>query len=487
LDPFASLGEKFRFLLQLSAGARVVVHGPYWTALSEDLKAAGLNPVPPGLNGARIDAWFIELGGWGAGVLEPAARSLASASTLVALRRRGWAPDRWSRHLVHRIVHRAGLKVAGEFIPLPQIETPEAFLAAHLDPVDWIFRGSRIRTLLSLDAPADRLFLVAHHAEVPGFKEASALLARASGETGFVVERFHLRRRGALVMGLNGPDRAARILRVATNPRVAALTRRNHEVTEHLHGTAAFPEAVRHLIPRPLGRAVGEGVEAWAETLLPGRLAWMLYQDPQCETRIDRDLFRFTHAFQTATCRRVALDGENLQQLLQAYFEPIERRLGNRIEIGNRLLALRQRLHILLLGRTCSLAAAHGDFGVGNALATRTDGVTAVIDWDQFLPVDFAGVDWCDYRFKARHHREPVLDALPRVIASATASGSLAGAYSGFGAEFGFDQSDMAIIPCFGLLRELTRAAGFPGELRKPDSYYVRLLDLVGANLPGAA
>lgn len=478
------MGEKFRFLLQLPAGARVGVQGDYWTALTQDLKAAGLDPVPAGQNGTDVGAWFVELGGWGAGILERAIRDLSPAGTLVALRRRGWVPDRWSRRAVHRVVQRAGLKVAGEFIPFPQIETPEAFVAADVDPGDWVFSGSRITSLLSVNAPADRLFLVAHNPHVPGFTEASALLARASGETGYVVERFHLRRRGALVLGLRGPD-AGRILRVATNQYVGALTQRNHEATRELHGMASLPQAVRRLIPRPLGRAVTETVEAFAETLLPGRLAWMLYQDAPCEQRIDQDLFNFSHAFQTATVRRVPLEEEVLDGLLRGYLEPLERRLGTRPEIRSRLLALRQRLRALLKGRTFSLAAAHGDFGVGNALATRTDGVTAVIDWDQFVPVDIAGVDWCDYHFKARHLHESVFDALPRLIARATSSGWLAERHSGFGApDFGFSSTDLAVIPCLGVLRDLTRSAGFPAELEQPDSHYVRLLDLVGTNLP---
>ena len=297
-------------------------------------------------------------------------------------------------------------------------------------------------------APRDRLLFLQTRGGPNGFAEAGRLLNTATGDEGFAVERFHLRRRGALVMVLRHPSGQRRVVRIATNPRVAALARWNQEITRDLRGQATLAPEARQLIPEPLGVASNGTVEGFAESFHPGRLAWLLYRNDECRSRIDQDLFRFSHALQSTTCRQTRLDGEALAGLLARYLGPVEQRLGNRPGLGGRLGAIRTRLRQLLGGRVFPLCAAHGDYGVGNALATPEGNLTAIIDWDQFQPADPAGVDWCDYRIKAEHFRRPVLDRLPAMIAEASRHGGLAAPHSGFGAA-DFDLGPAATWPSF--------------------------------------
>ena len=484
MDPFASVGEKFRFLLQLPAGVPVGLTGAYWNSLADDFQAAGLTPVPNASSSGRpLGAAFVQTAGWnGRGVGRAAARLGQSAGLVVLIKSR--LPDQWSRTGTIRAAARKGLALEAEFLPVPTIDHAEAFLSPELDRSDWQLGHSRF-PLAAYRTPRDRLLFLRTHGGGNGFAEAGRLLNAATGDDGFAVERFHLRRRGALVMVLRHQNGKGRVIRIATNSRVAALARWNQEITRDLRAQAGLAQDARELIPEPLGAASNGTVEGFAESFHPGRLAWLLYRNEESRKRIDEGLFRFSHGLQSATCRPTRLDGEALAGLLARYLNAVEQRLGNRPGLGERLGSIRDRLRQLLGGRVYPLCAAHGDYGVGNAIATPEGNLTAIIDWDQFQPADPAGVDWCDYRIKAESFRRSVFDSLPAQIAEASRHGGVAPPHPGFGgADFGLGPADMAIIPCLAVLREIARSAGFPGELARSEAHYKSLLDLVGRHLP---
>ena len=464
------------------------ITGAYWTSLAEDFGAAGLRLVPQEATPSQpLEAAFVQTRGWNDRGIGQAASRLGGSARMVVLVRRNHLPDQWSRARAISAAARNGLAVEAEFIPVPTIDHAEAFLTPGQERGDWQLGHSR-NPLAAFLGPRDRLLFLGTHGGHDGFAEAGRLLEAATGDAGFTVERFHLRRRGALVMVLRHPNRSGRVIRIATNPRVAALARWNQEITRDLRGQAALTSEARELIPEPLGTASNGTVEGFAESFHPGRLAWLLYRNEKIRSRIDRGLFQFSHALQSATCRQTRLEGDALAGLLDRYLGAVEKRLGNRPGLGERLGSIRNRLGRLLGGRGFPLCAAHGDYGVGNAIATPEGTLTAIIDWDQFQPADPAGVDWCDYRIKADHFRRSVFDGLPAMIAEATRHGALAAPHSGFGAgDFGLTQPDLTTIPCLAVLREMARSAGFPGELAQSESHYKSMLDLVGRHLPDPA
>ncbi|HEX9895999.1 MAG TPA: phosphotransferase, partial [Gemmatimonadales bacterium] len=404
----------------------------------------------------------------------------------VVLIRRRLVPAGWVRNQVRRAAGRAGLAVRAEFLPVPNLDQVEAFLIRDRDPTEWRL-GRSPRLPVSLKQPREHVFFLAPADGATGFSEAARLLNRATGDHDFSVERFHLRRRGALVLVLAGADDARRLVRVATNPTTAGLVRKNRSITERLRDRPDLAPAARGLIPSPLGESGNGIVEAFVEEFRPGRLAWLLYRDPECRVRIEDDLFRFSHGFQSSTRRESRLEGRLLDDLIEGYLEPIRVRLGAEPGIARLLDLAGTRLRRLLEGRARSLCASHGDFGVGNALAAADGTITAIIDWDQYQDQDLPGIDWCDYRLKVEHFRLSVFDGLRQLVDDAVRTGFLAPRQKGFGEEdFGLRRADMRTIPCLAVLREVSRAARFPGELQSSVSHYAALLDLVNRFMPEA-
>jgi hypothetical protein len=294
-----------------------------------------------------------------------------------------------------------------------------------------------------------------------------------------------LRRRGALVFILLSGSGVRRVLRVATNPFVSTLARRNQKVTGELRSRPTVTDSVRELIPAPLGSSSNESVQAFAEDFRPGRLAWTLYRNERCRRRIDQDLFRFSHGLQLQTRYQTTLNGPQLERLIDGFVQPIQERLGHYPPARDSLGRIASRLHTLLSERVMFLCSGQGDFGVGNALATPEGAVTGIIDWDQYQEHDLPGLDWCDHCLKANHFKQSVSESLPQLVNRATSAGWLDPEHTGFGSsDFGLKLSDMRLIPCLAALREMSRAARFPGELSRPQEQYAALLELVGHLLP---
>jgi hypothetical protein len=469
-DPYSSLAEKYRFILQLAEGTPVVLRGPYWTEMAADFSRIGHSPDAGG--GRELTAFtpgaalLIDLPSSvppdHAGALLP---ELMRGGVAVVLSRSRQAP--WlALRAFRRPLVRAGMMVH-EFRAVPDLPNIEAFVAPGGDRSSWQLAHHRFRAIARdlIRRPEQQRFLfVVPPDRHTGFAEAANRLQRATGESGFGIERYHLRRRGALVLVLRRGERR-RVLRVATNPAVGRLVLRNHECTTELLSRPGLPAAVGGLIPRPLGRETDSQADVFIEEYRGGRLAWTIYREPHLQSRLDRELFRFTRDLQLATRRTATMGSELIESLAGHYLSPLHQRFGGDHPVEECLRDIRQSLDRRLRGRTLFCAVAHGDFGVGNALAMPDGALSAVIDWDQYFPDDVPGVDWCDYRLKAAHYRRNLIQGVRDLVTETSATGSLAPQHGGFGLEdFGLTRADMRLVPCLAALRELARSARFPAE-----------------------
>jgi hypothetical protein len=486
-DPFGTLGEKFMFLLQLPPGTPVGIQRGYWESLLPDFETAGLRPMAlQNLTpGTRLGAAFLEMKGLGA--LGQHLEKLTGDGKAIVLSRQHLIPASWRRGQLRRIVRHNGFTVHAEFRPYPTMELVEAYLLPAADAASWDLRKrsipSRISRLFKPHGKQRIWFVTRPNHPLSGFDRAALLAVEATGEQ-LAVERFHLRRRGALVFVMTG-EAVRRVLRVATNRSVAALTRRNHEVLRWLRAQD-LPDSVKSLLPAPLGVARSHDVEAFAEEFKPGRMAWTLYRDADCRGRIDAALFRFSHQLQHSTRRDITLSPAQREAFIGRHLGDIRLRLGTVGRIAQQLDLIGHRLRRLLEGRKLPVSVGHGDYGIGNALAMADGVVTAVIDWDQFEEMDLPGVDWCDYVLKANHYRQSVPEAFRRLLEESSRTGWLAPAHRGFGAEdFGLTAADLRLIPGLAVVREINRAARFPAELQGAAAYYAEQLELVGGCLPG--
>lgn len=492
-DHYGSLAEKYRFILQLAEGASVIVRGPYWTAMAADLTRIGLYPetrdpvagCQPPVPGSAL-LLDLEPGEWPE--LPEVVKRVAREGIAVLLLR-----SRWSVALKAAVIRRRlGFRAyrLAEFSPVPNLASVEAFVSRGAPTTVWQLRQGRLRSIVTrLRRPQQQRFLFIADPDRPtGFTVAPALLQQATGDTGFRVERFHLRRRGALVIVLSKGHQMRRLMRVATNPAVARLVERNQAATATLLQRADLPADTLRLIPRPLGRCNTEPGAIFVEEYREGRLAWTLYRDPALHSRIDNGLFHFSHSLQRAARQEMTVGARMLEGLMQQYLDPLRERFQGDGPIGNTLHDIGQVMVQAFHNRTIFRTVGHGDYGLGNALALPDGTLSAVIDWDQFVPDDLPGVDWCDYRLKATHYQRSLLQALREMVADAVANGFLAPRHRGFGPDdFALTPTDLRLIPCLAALRELARSARFPSELSGEPRQYRDVLGTIAGLMQGAS
>lgn len=480
-DTFGTRGEKYRYLLGVPPGTPVYLSGSYWEGLADDFSRAGLHPVRAE---SEAEVGFLALrstsllGSW----LRPSGTGRPRRVVALVGQRPG-LPG-WTRGRRTRLTPSTDHSFR-EFLPLPSLAAVEAFVAPSASTDAWALRrGGLSRFLARLRLPLQHrlLFLLPQHA-LDGFRRAEAVLSRATGQSEVVVERYHLRRRGAIVFVLTAPSSARYVLRVATNDAVAALSRRNHQALRALVATHDLPDPVRQALPLPIGELADEDATAFAEEYRPGRLAWTLYRTEPIRRRIDADLFRFSHALQVATCGEGGTDGAVFEAVSSA-LDLIAIRLGHHPGIAERLGEIGRRTHGLLRRRR-RLAFAHGDFGVGNALVEPDGVLSGIIDWDQSRPRDLPGLDWCNHVIKSQHYRRSTLESLRALVLASTTSGMLAPGFGGFGrADFELDEADMRLIPCLAAVWDLARSAPFDSELTGDAGHYRALLDGILELLP---
>lgn len=427
-DPFGDSFAKLSFLLGLAEGAPVLQLGePFFPHVQVDR-------IDAPDDGYGLTTWQQSTDEEGGLLprLREIRRTLAAEASLVLLahnpldlRRAFRQPGCFYRGLrsgapdVRQFLRQSGFGQVAEFWALPCGQPPEEFLLrSPSGPQPGSVNGHPLKRLLQQlqlgNLLQDRFLYLA---SAPGAGVAGTLLdleellGIAGGPGRLVLERFDLRRRGALVMICSADGGGRRlVLRVAPSAAVAEVVGRNHYWIERLHsgGTGEF----RKLVPRPLAAFTMRGAHVYVEEALAGELAWKVVAREDLRGKVLVSACDFLWALHQRTAVEHRLDADLLDRLLPCPKLWPDRQAG---DLGAGLTAiLRRRLR----GRHRLLVWGHGDFGYGNLLVDpRIGHLQGVIDWDTGTDCELAGLDLVHLLVqKARiEERKPFATALAEV------------------------------------------------------------------------
>lgn len=172
------------------------------------------------------------------------------------------------------------------------------------------------------------------------------------------------------------------LLKVAQSPRAAqSLTRQG----ENLRALFADPRLadITHLLPRQLARGQIHGHTYVLEGGLDG------YPGDRHPRRQHAELITTATGFLEVLHRQTALaetiGGQQLRRWLTGPVESLRElgagRIGRIYEAP--FQRLRDEVHLALEGRCIATTWIHGDYWLGNVLATRDGRLSGVVDWDQ--------------------------------------------------------------------------------------------------------
>ncbi len=485
---FGTLGETYRFLLQLFPGARVGLIGRHWLPFRENFSAAGL--VPDDLKGddppRPVDALFFE--GSLRHLSSLTSQAIGPTTRLLLIVRQRNVPAGVVRGVSSLAVKKIGIPIVADFTPVPDFDNADAFVAPGVDPSPWAMKRSLLRRLVPRwdNRPSTHLLFMAESVHATGFGKAAALLTQATGDEGATIERYHPRRWGPLIFVLVTPTGERRVLRITTNPHVATRVLRNLKCTSGLLGYPGMPAEVARLIPAPIGSEVddGAGIRAFAEEFRPGQMAWTLYRDESRRRRIDDELLAFSHGMQRATRTTPEQGGQHSTAVLATVFPNPATRAASAPAVQRVYDALERMAAAGLDVRRLPRCLGHGDYGVGNALAVDSGAITAIIDWDQHVEADLPGMDWCSHRLRSEHWRRGMIDALEDLVASSRRTGFLAPSAGTFGqVDFGMTPEDLQFVACLAALRSLARSGRFLADLRSSAPHCAGTLGTVARHL----
>lgn len=305
-----------------------------------------------------------------------------------------------------RMATRAGYTSVEQYLPLPDPTSAEEYLAA----------GESIE-LASSAPPALRLLNAAGalphlHAGycfhlANGQSGVERLLARLSGAvewsqhtgpTSFRLEKYALRRRGALILTLatNQPGRPV-ICRITTSHEIDQVVRENARWVAEIAAESRLDQQARELLPVQLGTLDLAGSRAYLEEKRPGIIAWKFARQPALEPALFAQSVGFLDSLHIATRRTEPLTDGFLHELLELPDHP-----WYDGDFTGLLQQLRSRLVAYFRDRNRTLSVSHGDYGYGNLLADAgSERITGVIDWDQ-ARLDLAGVDLLNFLIQRR-------------------------------------------------------------------------------------
>ena len=496
-DPFGSVGPKLAALLRLAPDAAVSLIGrsqPGWVEETGDhFPRARRLWTPDELEGRGDQALVV----WSPGVLRSGdlasglravRRALAPTGTFILL-----APNRFALRRIRRaplgvlfgglrsergyrsLLRGAGFAQIHPFLGLPEPQNPEEFVAFGSGEVTYQHDASSIERALHASGLYPLLhesFVYLASGEAGGPSPFLAALGQGLGEDGapLLLDRFAMRRRGALVMlARTAPEGRRLALRVTTDAVVAAVVGETRRWTAAIHDHPQIPGAVKELVPAPCSDLVVDRNRVQVETLLRGTIGWKLAPDPRLEGPLFASVQGFARDLAVATGSTRRLDYDAVDALLPPLSYPwLDGTLRQRLE------TLRQSLRLRVLGSRRDLAWNHGDFGYGNVLSDERSGrLTGVIDWDQARE-DLAGVDLLN--FLLQRARGAAEDSIHNLLAG-FADDFLAGGFRALDPRIDFedalpiDQDRRADLLAWTIWRFLERDLRYPDRRgRRKDS-----------------
>jgi hypothetical protein len=386
-----------------------------------------------------------------------------------------------------RALDLAGLNPRQEFLPMPGLAKPEEMVAAASHQLELPHYAHPLLQLAQrfgrFQSVADGyVFLCAPQRLEEGslLRDVAAKLdSRDSHSPRLSLERVDLRQRGAMVLFVaEHPSGRRLIARVVSNPRTCGIVRRNQDFLQSLRKLPVLPDAVRRLLPEPLGEVEHGGSVIFIESMLPGILAWKANRG-RLRNTIYRESVEFLLQLNRATRRQVLIEEGDLNRLFTEDLSRLDAcpgvDFGLRAQVEKVVFEVRRLLH----RREIPLARSHGDYGYGNILVDPGNGrLTGVIDWDTGRQFELAGVDLLNLQIqKARiESNEGVFPAFAAVARAVIGRGGLdeAGLYQ---SEFGIKGDLVKAWLGVSLLRYMSRAAQYPEVFAVEQGDYRHAID----------
>lgn len=447
-DPFSAALPKLAALLDLPSEPRTLLIGAPETTLQSTTEISGgaatnlrtvedLSPAAPGGRSYDLIIWSYdptsERQGLESGLKR--LRHLLDRDGTVVLH----APNRFDLRRIRRQpmsvldtgLHsaagyrtsaiRSGFTTVGRYLPLPDPASAEEYLAEG-EAIDLPSNVPMSLRLLSATGALRHLhpgYCFHLSTGTPGIERLLSRLARLlelngtpGGPRHFRLQRYALRRRGALILTLaSDPSGPSMICRITTATEIDRVVRENARWVAEIIAEPGLDQHARDLLPVQFGSLDLDGARAYLEEKRSGIIAWKFARHQRLERSLFAQSIAFLDSLHVATRRTEALTEARLNELLELPAHP-----WYDDEFTDLLRQLRCRLVQYFLDQRRTLTVSHGDYGYGNLLADpRLERITGVIDWDQ-ARVDLAGVDLLNFMIQRRRMTAQV--SLPEAMSA---------------------------------------------------------------------
>ncbi len=518
VDTFSSIALKYEFVFGLSKASRILLLGPYFQSISQDLRrhfaavhfAASSSDVTMLAADNRYDLIGLDAcSDWTERRVEEliiTARSrLAHNGTLVVVATNRLSIDRLLAKLRRRAVGTMhGLTLAGyknalaavgltgiaEFMVLPSLRTADEYVATTHGDIELPTYVSLLhkivhRLRLYRYVHGDFLYIAREDAG-GGLNEFSEQVGRQIASHGLTygplyLERFDLRDRGALILMLS--DRAKRhrfVARVAASHVVNSVISKNTSFTDRIHSLGTLDARTKGLVPKTIATFEYRDCPVYVENRIPGVLVWKVGGDRRIEKRAYRQSYDFINAFNLATAREMTVDSVLFDDLVGHDLSCIKSAMVGLEGIGGIVNNIELQLRQYFTGRQVSTVWGHGDFGYGNILCDPSSGnIQGVIDWDTHVLNELPGVDFCNLVLQksSRDFDGDVARALEEMSRTIERSGVLDITLPQYGkGVFHFTAQDYEICLCLAGIRMIKRSIPYQKEFSLRKAGYAKIL-----------
>lgn len=518
VDTFSSIALKYQFLFGLNKESRILLVGPYYQAIAQDLRQhfvtvhSAACPSDVSMLAADNSYDLICLDAYRdwtdsrVGELIIKARScLAHNGTLVVAATNRLSIDRLLAKLRRRVVslmhgltpggYKKALTAVGfsgiaEFMVFPTLRTADEYvntahgdieLPAYVSIIHKIFHRLRIFRYVH----GDLLYIAT--VESSGGLEAFAkqvnrqIAAHGLAYDPLHLERFDMRDRGALMLMLSDSAKKHRVVaRVTVSDLVNSVVSKNASFTDRIHSLVTLNARIIDLVPKTIATFEYRSCFVYVENRIPGVLVWKVSGNRRIEKRAYAESFEFINAFNIATATEKTVDSDLFDELIGHDLSSIKSAMGGLKGIDVIVKNIELRLRQYFTGRQVSTVWGHGDFGYGNILCDPSSGnIQGVIDWDTHVLNELPGVDFCNLVLQksSRDFDGDVAKALEEMSRTIERSGVLDITLPQYGkGVFHFTAQDYEICLCLAGIRMIKRSIPYQKEFSLRKAGYAKIL-----------
>jgi hypothetical protein len=521
VDTFSSLALKYKFVLGLGKRSRILLLGPYYQAISQDLRqyfADVHSAVSPG-DASRVAAGnsydLVCLDAYSdwtddrVDELITTARSyLADNGTLVVAATNRLSIERFLAYLRRRVVNlmqgqtpggyrkalaAVGLSRVTEFMVFPSLRTADEYVTTAHGDIElpaYVSFLHKIFHRLGFFRYVHGDFLYIATVESGGGLDAFMKLVDGQIAAGghahepLQLERFDMRDRGALMFMLSDSAKNRRVVaRVAVSGGVNSVIARNTSFTDSIHSLPRLDARIMGLVPKTIAAFEYRDGFVYVENRIRGVLVWKVSGDSRIERRAYTESFDFINAFNIATATEKIVDSDLFDEMIGHDLDSIEAAMDEYEGIGVIVRHIGSHLRRHFMHRSVATVWGHGDFGYGNILCDPASGeIHGVIDWDTHVQNELPGVDFCNLvlqKTSVDYNGDvaKTMEALSRAIEH---SGALDVTLPEYGnGHFHITTLDYEVCLCLAGLRMIKRSIPYRKEFLLRKAGYAEILRVV--------